>query len=991
MRYLLKRIFTCAIIMPALLIAAEKKTSTQVSQANNLSSLDYGLFLSVPNFLERNVDDDQQPTDENGHYEKWDLDHQPSAGEDDVLEVTISAKALPSGGTVTLTIEGEVDAIVSPLKIRGLEVIYWTDQVKTDRYHKENHRQITWQLPSEGDSNGILNEVMYIEGVKVTTVAKAIKFTAVLKTGGHTVTVVKDTGVFECDADVDSLNDHEFEFTGFDKSEDQIEKSELKITETGPKKPGKFITNTSNANYDDDQITDYADGFGLVEASGSNPANVSTDLKFTPVEIKLKKPYTKDAYVTISYGSVSMPKLSSEGLAKHGDGSKLRPYAYTANKGGLRIWNVKPDKRAGGNKQAGEGGNFIYPGKIYKWTDINKTLGASTDENVIETAQLFVEYVEAYPSQAHGKREITVSITEDDVTTTDKFTVTLLPVTLAVDNNRDGYVMYGDYRDHTHKNQEYRFWVNNDSDQNGGDTSQPETDNPWSAATPDCNIGGIGHTCQRNLEDFTRLHMQLEPNPIWYRSHGVTVKLKWQKNYSTEQPEIRLYETFENDGGRKYLNDDASSLIQTYEPALPKLGASDSPIPENIINTDGTIYMIYEGVKEGKGRVAAELIYEGKKIGEVGALYLDIEDIRDMYEQKRIQESADFPGPDNATYSAPTGVTSVDDPRGSALEIAWDEDTDNKSYTICVHGWDKTWNSARSDEQTVFKRMWQRGFKGRYIGFYWPTKTGKTTFNHSEYIAWNCGLAFKGLIDSLPSDYKKNVIAHSMGNIVIGSALAQGADVQNYAILNSAVPAQCYDPSATLEASRGQLFDPTIYFPWLPPTPIPYVAWDENELSSDPVFGSLGYKGKVPITSANLINYYLANDEATVNAWEANQWADELDSIPTLDTKPVDGYEYVYGTSLEYNPFGPGRRTLSSSFEVMSMVNRSRTKSAGSGIIRDTAPSAINKNIDLAGFGFGAPGAGNNLLHECVFSRRICKAWSFYESLLEELGYVPMP
>lgn len=645
--------------MPPLLTAAEKKTSTQVSQANNLSSLDYGLYLSVPNYLERNVDDDQQPADLSGQYEKWDLDHRPSTGEDDVLEVTISAKALPSGGTVTLTIEGEVDAIVSPLQINGREIIYWTDSIKSDRYHKENHRQITWQLPQEGDSNGILNEAMFIEGVKVTTIAKAIKFTAVLKTGGHTVTVVKDTGVFECDSDTDSLNDHEFEFAGFDKSEDQIEKSELKIANPGPQKPGKFITNTSNANFDDDQITDYADGFGLIGASGSNPDKVSTDLQFTPVEIKLKKPYTTDAYVTISYGTVSMPELSAEGLAMHGDGSKLHPYAYTANKGGLRFWNVKPDKRAGGNKQAGEGGNFIYPGKIYKWTDINKTLGTSADENVIETAQLFVEYVETYPSQAHGKREITVSITEDNVTTTDKFTVTLLPVTLAVDNNRDGYVQYGDYRDHTHKNQQYRFWVNNDSDMNGGDTSNPEVDNPWAAVSnPDCNIGAIGQTCQRNLEDFTRLHMQLDSNPIWYRSHGVTVKLKWQKYYSPEQPEIRLYETFENDGSRKYLNDDASSLTQTYEPALPKLGAGDCAIPDNLINTDGTVYMIYEGVKEGAGRVCAELRYNGNKIGEVGALYLDIEDIRNMYEQKRIQASANFPGPDTSTYSAPTGVAS---------------------------------------------------------------------------------------------------------------------------------------------------------------------------------------------------------------------------------------------------------------------------------------------------------------------------------------------
>jgi hypothetical protein len=308
-------------------------------------------------------------------------------------------------------------------------------------------------------------------------------------------------------------------------------------------------------------------------------------------------------------------------------------------------------------------------------------------------------------------------------------------------------------------------------------------------------------------------------------------------------------------------------------------------------------------------------------------------------------------------------------------------------------------------EQTVFKRMWQRGFKGRYIGFYWPTKTGKTTYNHSEYIAWNCGVAFKGLIDSLPSDYKKNVIAHSMGNIVVGSALNLGASIDNYAILNSAVPAQCYDPLHTQETARWQFFDPSMFVSGAPS--VPYYAWDENELSDDPIYGALGYKRIVPISSTKLVNYYLTNDEATVNSWEANHWGGE---IPTqalilgplayaivnaiMDPKIVNGYSYEFGISLEYDFFGPGARTLGSRYEVLSMVNQSRTKSAGGGEINDksiSATSAINKNVDLAGFGFGAPGAGNNLLHEAVFTRRYCKAWSFYESLLKELDYLPTP
>ena len=42
-------------------------------------------------------------------------------------------------------------------------------------------------------------------------------------------------------------------------------------------------------------------------------------------------------------------------------------------------------------------------------------------------------------------------------------------------------------------------------------------------------------------------------------------------------------------------------------------------------------------------------------------------------------------------------------------------------------------------------------------------------------------------------------------------------------------------------------------------------------------------------------------------------------------------------------------------------------------------------------FGFGARRPENQLLHSCVFTRRLCTSWSFYESLMTELDYTPTP
>lgn len=83
-------------------------------------------------------------------------------------------------------------------------------------------------------------------------------------------------------------------------------------------------------------------------------------------------------------------------------------------------------------------------------------------------------------------------------------------------------------------------------------------------------------------------------------------------------------------------------------------------------------------------------------------------------------------------------------------------------------------------------------------------------YNTSEHRAWKYGPALAAYVASQPSYYAKNIAAHSMGNIVAGSALLSGMSIDNYALLQAAVPAGCYDagedvnsygPFLTAEAS----------------------------------------------------------------------------------------------------------------------------------------------------------------------------------------------
>ena len=110
----------------------------------------------------------------------------------------------------------------------------------------------------------------------------------------------------------------------------------------------------------------------------------------------------------------------------------------------------------------------------------------------------------------------------------------------------------------------------------------------------------------------------------------------------------------------------------------------------------------------------------------------------------------------------------------------------------------------------MFKRLWHRGFRGRFIAYHWDTYwfnswkwvndlagvdvgAALAHYNDNEYIAWqDAATALKNHVNHLDFT-NKNIVAHSMGNIVVGQALNEEMAVNNYALLNAAVPAACYD------------------------------------------------------------------------------------------------------------------------------------------------------------------------------------------------------
>src|SRR5437868_611298 len=98
--------------------------------------------------------------------------------------------------------------------------------------------------------------------------------------------------------------------------------------------------------------------------------------------------------------------------------------------------------------------------------------------------------------------------------------------------------------------------------------------------------------------------------------------------------------------------------------------------------------------------------------------------------------------------------------------------------------------------ETMFKRLWWQGYKGRFAAFRWATQSSFDSYNTSEWMAWKYGKSLANYVENylkhqMPG-YTMCIAAHSMGNIVTGSALKRGMTIDKYLLMQAAVPSGSY-------------------------------------------------------------------------------------------------------------------------------------------------------------------------------------------------------
>jgi hypothetical protein len=562
-------------------------------------------------------------------------------------------------------------------------------------------------------------------------------------------------------------------------------------------------------------------------------------------------------------------------------------------------------------------------------------------------------------------------VTMPDVDTGARGTCTVHCVSLVLDKNHDGNMdLSFSGPDATSQASPMIAWVNNGYIKPGNNGSLDQ-ELPLPANDPknaNCAAGKI--TCQRDLENFFRLWVCGVPQlPV---GQGYTVTLSMSP--VSGNPAINLYYSCETNGGTGYLTDTNIAATQTgsayYANALCTISNSQSYTLQ--MNSYGNLlytHFLFEGAGIGEGQLTMTISQNGNTIAQTG-VWLDLRDVKSLYQRAKVtpRDPNGIPGPwTSATTTFDENTADVDiTSDGYGFSSPADE---SKTATVFVHGSNLSIPSALSNGDTMFKRLYWQGYNGRFVLFYWNTLVGPwdgtipAHYNYNEFRAFKYGLALKKYVENdLPAGYAKNVIGHSMGNMVIVSALyprgsTPGMTCRNVIFMQAALPASCLDPSAAALAELANLESP--------------------QTTPDNFASQWGYRGLLATNvNATLYNIYNTNDFA-LGWWVTNQRLRKPGHTFYVPPSADTSYEWdgISQLGVLYYANGFLHRTVSDPQESISFIARSRTVALGA----MATGGSINQNLNVGrGTDFPVPFLDSRDDHSGEFTRPIQQLKDFF-------------
>ncbi|MGE9269427.1 MAG: hypothetical protein ACQKBU_01380, partial [Verrucomicrobiales bacterium] len=367
--------------------------------------------------------------------------------------------------------------------------------------------------------------------------------------------------------------------------------------------------------------------------------------------------------------------------------------------------------------------------------------------------------------------------------------VLLLKVDIVPDYDRDGVIREEAWTDGEGKvhpsdyqraaaGETFRFWFNNDDDADAVGGPDIPGSVIYTGDSISSKVDGI-----RDLVDFF---------PLSINFNGLldTMDLSKVKVQFTG-PGVNWIEFDDAYGGISEsavnLHHRIGTLAQDWSSATTVWGGLASSLSERILERirDGRGVLLLEGRGTSTEPLMMEFSYDGNLLFKK-EVPISLHPVEEMYRHLNLIRAL---GPQEGPETA------MGDPAGLP-----DAETNGKRFAF-VHGYNVNATQSRGWNAEVFKRLYQSGSNAQYVAVYWwgyesQTNTGinghktpnyyKNTINaFQSSLSLKSGLAFDG-------DF--TVAAHSLGNMVVSSAIADhGFSPTNFILLNSAVPVEAYD------------------------------------------------------------------------------------------------------------------------------------------------------------------------------------------------------
>jgi hypothetical protein len=624
--------------------------------------------------------------------------------------------------------------------------------------------------------------------------------------------------------------------------------------------------------------------------------------------------------------------------------------------------------------------------------------------------------------------------------------VMLVPVELMVDGNRDGEMSFDDPAIHdldgTTNAKPYRFWLNNDHDvHHTVDGADQEWDD-ISDGSRDCDYTSIDNA--RDLEDFTRLRISFAGIANLTKDPNYTVYIEWRSMDGAQTlaasdgaPEINIYEERQPSVRPVYLEDETAATQQLGTPYDTWIGGVRPGQPMNLFarrpalltalsEPNPIINLLFCGKTAGRGQLAITIKKAGHIMGQYPPVYLELLDIKDMYERWTVDGetrngSAPNPASQLSAKRSPTGYASPGHNRPFNYKM---DDPEEKQYILYVHGWNLAPSEKEQFAETAYKRLFWQGYKGRFGVFEWPTTYGfdpdknklqpvydSTNYDRGEWIAWRCAPSLRAQMAQLNQTYPEQVyvLAHSMGNVVIGEALrlqSQGGGgqiVNTYVASQAAIPAHCYDGTIGQDQPLWSNLQWTYNHP-----SIPTGTWNYGPVTPNIYRNWFGFNHTSVMRQ---VNFYNANDYALApDVWEFNQI-----TKPDWRDLPDQPWNYFYSGDPEQPPIRTGfyksngdlevsptvlevgdRSNVKNRYEIIAFAAEARSKALGatSGVLDnslnliasniwpdDDSPQALRRYGDYS----------SHKWHSAEFRSIQMRQRKYWKALLDERGFNIIP